>query len=68
MHVTHFPDTDTLLLVFSDREAVDSRDLGENVLLELDRDGRVVCMTIEHARQQTDVNAFSYELAKSPAG
>ncbi len=63
MKVKYFPDTDTLLVNFSDRRIVETRDLNENVLVELDESGRVVSMTIEHARQQTDVAEFSYQLA-----
>jgi uncharacterized protein YuzE len=63
MKVKYFPDTDTLLVTFSDRPIVETHDLNENVLLELDDRGRVVSMTIEHARQQTDVSEFSYQLA-----
>ena len=61
--VKHFSDTDTLLVTFSDRPIVETRDLNENVLIELDEDGRVVSMTVEHPRQQTDVHEFSYQLA-----
>lgn len=68
MKVTYFPDTDTLLVVFSDREVADTRDLDENTLVEIDREGRVVSLTIEHARQLTDVNAFSYEFSSPAAG
>ena len=63
MRVKYFPDTDTLLVNFSDKRIVESRDLNENVLVELDEAGRVVSMTIEHAKQQTDVGEFSYQLA-----
>ncbi len=63
MKVKYFPDTDTLLVNFSDRRIVETRDLNENVLIELDENGLVVSMTIEHARQQTDVAEFSYQLA-----
>ena len=63
MKVRYFSDTDTLLVNFSDRPIVETRDLNENVLVELDEDGRVVSMTIEHAKQQTDVGEFSYQLA-----
>ena len=66
MKVKYFSDTDTLLVSFSDRKIVEARDLNENVLVEMDEAGRVVSMTIEHARQQTDVDEFSYQLA--PAG
>ena len=63
MKVKYFPDTDTLLIDFSSKPVVETRDVNENVLLELDEDGRVVSMTIEHAKQQTDVGEFSYQLA-----
>jgi len=63
MKVKYFQDTDTLLVDFSDRKIAETRDLNENVLVELDAAGRVVSMTIEHAKQQTDVAEFSYQLA-----
>ena len=63
MNVKYFPDTDTLLVDFNDNEIAETRDLTENVLVELDRQGRLVCMTIEHAKQQMNVTEFSYQLA-----
>lgn len=63
MKVKYFRDTDTLLLDFSRKRIVETRDLNENVLVELDKDGRVVSMTIEHAKRQTDINEFTYQLA-----
>lgn len=63
MRVRYFPDTDTLLVTFSEAPVVDTHDLNEDVLVELDEEGHVVSMTIEHARQQTDVDEFSYQLA-----
>ena len=63
MKVKYFKDTDTLLVSFSENTIVDTHDLNENVLVELDEAGRVVSMTIEHATQQTDVSEFTYQLA-----
>jgi uncharacterized protein YuzE len=63
MKVKYFPDTDTLLVNFSDKRIVETRDLNENVLMEFDDHGRVVSITIEHAKQQTDVTEFTYQLA-----
>ena len=63
MKVRYFPDTDTLLVNFSEARIVDTRDLNEDVLVELDEKGRVVSMTVEHAKQQTDVDEFTYHLA-----
>jgi len=65
MKVIYFPDTDTLLVNFSDRKITQTQDLGENVLIELDDEGRLVSMTIEHAKQQMNVTEFSYQLAAS---
>ena len=62
MKVIYFPDTDTLLVNFSDRPIVDTRDLNDDVLVELDDKGHVVSMTFEHAKQQTDVTEFSCQL------
>lgn len=66
MTARYFPDTDTLLVSFSDRRIVDTRDLNENTLAEFDEQGHVVSITIEHATQQTDVSEFSYQRASTP--
>lgn len=63
MNVRYFPDTDTLLVNFSDRRIAKTHDIGENVLVEMDEEGHLVSMTIEHAKQQMNVTEFSYQLA-----
>jgi uncharacterized protein YuzE len=63
MNIKYFPDTDTLLVSFSDRNIVETRDLTENILVELDAQGRLVSMTIEHAKEQMNVTEFTYQLA-----
>ena len=60
MTITYFKDTDTLLVNFNKREIYETKDLGEDVLLELDKNGNVVSMTIEHAANQTEINNFSF--------
>ena len=60
MNITYFKDTDTLLVNFNDNEIALTQDLNENVLVELDKNGAVVSMTIEHAQQQTEVQSFSF--------
>jgi uncharacterized protein YuzE len=61
MEIKYFPDTDTLLINFSNKEIVETRDITENILIELDKAGDLVSMTIEHAKQHTDVENFSYQ-------
>ncbi|MFZ4438090.1 MAG: DUF2283 domain-containing protein [Syntrophales bacterium] len=63
MQAKYFSDTDTLMLTFSKHEITETYDLNEDVLVELDKDGHIVSMTVEHAKEQTDVNEFSYQLA-----
>ena len=56
MNIKYFPETDTLLIDFADREIVETRDLNENILVEFDSDGELVSMTIEHAKNPVEVN------------
>jgi uncharacterized protein YuzE len=63
--VKYFEDTDTLLVMLSSRPITETRDLGEDVLVELDEQGHLVSVTIEHAKTQTDLREFSYELASA---
>ena len=50
-----------MLINFGDQLIVESRDLSENILVELDSEGDLVSLTIEHARNKMDVESFSYE-------
>lgn len=60
MKITYFKDTDTLLINFNDNKIIETKDLNENILIELDKNGNVVSMTIEHAKQQTEISSFSF--------
>ena len=60
MKITYFKDTDTLLVSFNNNEITETKDLNENVLVEMDKNGNVVSMTIEHAQHQTEIASFSY--------
>jgi len=67
MNIKYFRDTDTLLLTFIDNDVVETRDLSENVLLDLDENGNIVSITIEHARQQANIDDFSFQQVRGPA-
>jgi uncharacterized protein YuzE len=51
MTVKYFRETDTALLEFSDRVVEETREISENIYIDLDKDGNLVSMTIEHAQQ-----------------
>ena len=61
MKVRYFADTDTLQIEFRDVPVAETRDLDENTLLDLDAEGNILSITIEHASTRTDAPAFSYE-------
>lgn len=61
MKIKYFQETDTLYIEFRGDKIVETRDLDENTLIELDDQGRVCAMTMEHASQRTDIPGFSYE-------
>jgi uncharacterized protein YuzE len=61
MKVKYFKDTDTIFIEFRPVESADTQDLDENTLLEIDRDGKVCGITIEHASERTDIPEFSFE-------
>lgn len=60
MRIKYFSDTDTLLVEFSDRAIANIRDLNENTLVEFDRSGKLVSLTIEHAKEQTNLKEFVF--------
>ena len=62
MKIQYFQDTDTLYIEFKAAEIAETRDLDENTLLDLDRDGNIRGITIEHARERAEIPRFSYEL------
>jgi uncharacterized protein YuzE len=62
MKIRYFQDTDTLLIEFREAPIAQSRDLDENTLLELDAQGNVCAITIEHASTRAGIPQFSYEL------
>ena len=61
MTIKYFQDTDTLHIEFRAAEVVETRDLDENTRLDIDKDGNICAMTIEHARDRADIPNFSFE-------
>ena len=49
MNVKYFKDTDTAVLEVSKRPIEETRAISDNVSVDLDADGNLVSMTIEHA-------------------
>jgi len=61
MRIAYFKDTDTLSIEFRDTAIAESRDLDENTILDLDAEGNVCAITVEHASERTDVARLTVE-------
>ncbi len=60
MRVKYFSDTDTAHLEFLDNDVYETREISENIYIDLDQNGNLVNMTIEHAKANAGLREFSY--------
>ncbi|NTW50546.1 MAG: DUF2283 domain-containing protein [Chlorobiales bacterium] len=68
MKVKYFPDTDTALVEFTDKAVYETKEISENIYIDIDEDGNIVSMTIEHAKSNAAQWEFSYqEMARKSA-
>lgn len=61
MKIRYFAETDTLHIEFRNVRVSETRDLDENTLLDIDAEGNISAITVEHASERTGVPEFSYE-------
>jgi uncharacterized protein YuzE len=67
MKVKYFKDTDTALLEFSSKPVDETREISENVYVDLDDAGNLVSMTIEHAARVASLPQIILEEISAPA-
>ena len=61
MKIKYFTDTDTALIEFSAHQASQTKEINENIYIDLDADGNLVNMTIEHASRQANIAEVAYQ-------
>ncbi len=61
MTVKYFTDTDTALIQFSDREIQETKEISENIYIDVDEKGNIVSMTIENAKANAGLSEISYQ-------
>jgi len=61
MKIRYFAETDTLHIEFRDVPVAETRDLDENTLLDIDAEGNISAITVEHASERAGIPEFSYE-------
>ena len=61
MKIKYFQDTDTLYIELCSVDVSETKDWDEDTLIDIDTNGNVCGITIEHASERADIPAFSYE-------
>ena len=61
MKVKYFEDTDTVLLEFRDLPVASTSEVNEDVYIDVDADGVIVSMTIEHASRNARLPSVEVE-------
>jgi len=59
MKLSYFDDTDTLYIEFREDKVVETKDLDENTILDLDASENIIAITVEHASKRTDVSQLT---------
>jgi uncharacterized protein YuzE len=67
MKIKYFSDTDTALVEFSDKEVHETKEINQNIYIDLDKDGSLVSMTIEHAKEQANLTELLYQQIENGA-
>ncbi len=61
MKIKYFRDTDTLDIELRPNASVETRDIDEDTLVDVDHLGHICGITIEHASERAEIPSISYE-------
>lgn len=61
MRMKYFSDTDTAHIEFTDKAVHETKEISENIYIDVDEKGNIVSMTIEHAKNSAGLWEFSYQ-------
>ena len=61
MKIRYFSDTDTALIEFLNVPVVETKEISENLYIDLDEKGNLVSMTIEHAKEKAGMTEVSFQ-------
>ena len=67
MNIRYFTDTDTALIEFSNRTVVETKEISENLYIDLDESGNLVSMTIEQAKDKAGISEITYQQMEKSA-
>ena len=68
MKVKYFSDTDTAHIEFTNKGVSETKEISENIYIDVDDKGNIVNMTIEHAKANAGLWEFSYQEMSQQTG
>jgi uncharacterized protein YuzE len=67
MRLHYYPETDSLYIDLSAKSGVDSREIADGVVVDLDGDGNIVGIDIQHASEKLDLKTVEIEALPAAA-
>ena len=61
MKIKYFNDSDTALVEFTENQVKETKEISENIYVDIDEKGNLVSMTIEHAKTTAHLPDISYQ-------
>jgi uncharacterized protein YuzE len=61
MRLSYYPETDTLYIDLKEAPGADTREVAQDVVIDLDADGRTVGIEIEHASEKVNLSRLETE-------
>jgi uncharacterized protein YuzE len=61
MQISYYSDTDTLYIDLKDVPSVNSVECGEDLVIDLDSNGKITGIEIEHAKEKADLSQLHTE-------
>ena len=58
MRIEYFPDTDSLYIDLAERPGVDTREVGDGIVIDIDEGGHPVGIDIDQASQYLDLQTL----------
>lgn len=58
MRLHYYPETDSLYIDLNSKPSVESREIADGLVLDLDAEGNAVGIDIDHASQKLDLNSL----------
>ena len=65
MKIKYFADTDTAHFEFSNKGISETKEITENIYIDIDSKGNLVNMTIEHAKDNAGLPELSFKEIKN---